>query len=72
MQPEEASSSQLLSPRQKEVLRLIAQGLGDAEIAEKLVLSRHTVHRHVTNILTRLDVRSRAAAIAYAARERLL
>ncbi len=70
--PEESSSPDLLSPRQKEVLRLIAQGLGDAEIADKLMLSRHTVHRHVTNILTRLDVRSRAAAIAYAARERLL
>jgi LuxR family maltose regulon positive regulatory protein len=71
-QPNREAGPELLSPRQKEVLRLIAQGLGDAEIADKLTLSRHTVHRHVTNILTRLDVRSRAAAIAYAARENLL
>jgi LuxR family transcriptional regulator, maltose regulon positive regulatory protein len=61
-----------LSARQKEVLALIAQGLSDAEIAGQLTLSPHTVHRHVTNILDRLDVRSRAAAIAYATREGLL
>jgi DNA-binding CsgD family transcriptional regulator len=67
-----AGSRQALSPRQQDVLRLIAQGLSDQEIAEQLTLSQHTVHRHVTNILARLDVRSRAAAIAYAMREDLL
>jgi DNA-binding NarL/FixJ family response regulator len=73
-QPEtdEASTPQLLSPRQQEVLRLIAQGLSDSEIAGRLTLSQHTVHRHVANILTRLGVPSRSAAIAYAAREKLL
>jgi DNA-binding NarL/FixJ family response regulator len=68
----EAISQALLSPRQQEVLRLIAQGFSDAEIADRLTLSQHTVHRHVGNILTKLGVRSRAAAIAYAAREKLL
>ncbi|MEO8286276.1 MAG: LuxR C-terminal-related transcriptional regulator [Chloroflexota bacterium] len=63
---------QLLSERQLEVLKLIAQGRGDQEIADWLSLSPHTVHRHVTNILSRLDVSSRAAAVAYAAREGLL
>jgi len=70
--PEQADKRLVLSPREKEVLRLVAQGLGDQEIAERLMLSRHTVHRHVTNILTRLDVRSRAAATAYALQEGLL
>ncbi len=64
--------SQLLSARQREVLKLIAQGSSDQQIAEQLMLSPHTVHRHVTNILTRLDVPSRSAAVAYAAREGLL
>ncbi len=61
-----------LSQREIEVLRLVAQGLSDKEIATKLVLSRHTVHRHISNILTKLDLPSRAAAAAYAARYGLL
>jgi ATP/maltotriose-dependent transcriptional regulator MalT len=61
-----------LSPRELEVLRLVAQGLSDAEIAERLVLSQHTVHRHVANVRTKLRLPSRAAAVAYAAREGLL
>jgi DNA-binding NarL/FixJ family response regulator len=50
------------------VLCLVAEGLSDAEIAERLVLSRHTVHRHVANIRTKLGLASRAAAAAHAAR----
>ncbi len=61
-----------LSRREEEVLRLVAQGLSDKEIATKLVLSRHTVHRHMHSILTKLDLPSRAAAAAYAARHDLL
>jgi DNA-binding CsgD family transcriptional regulator len=61
-----------LSAREVEVLRLVAQGLGDAEIAERLVLSPHTVHRHVANIRTKLRLPSRTAAVAYAARAGLL
>ncbi|MGI9540266.1 MAG: LuxR C-terminal-related transcriptional regulator [Miltoncostaeaceae bacterium] len=57
-----------LTPRECEVLRLVADGLGDREIAERLVLSEHTVHRHVSNIRTKLGVSSRAAAAAQAAR----
>lgn len=57
-----------LSPRENEVLRLVAQGLSNAEIAERLFLSDHTVKRHVANILTKLDLPSRAAAAAHAAR----
>jgi LuxR family transcriptional regulator, maltose regulon positive regulatory protein len=55
-----------LTARQAEVLRLVAEGLSDKEIARRLALSRHTVHRHISNILTRLGVPSRAAAVARA------
>ena len=55
-----------LSPREMEVLGLIAMGRTNAEIATELHLSERTVHRHVSNILTKLDVRSRTAAAAYA------
>ncbi len=61
-----------LSPRELDVLRLVAQGLGDAEIAERLVVSPHTVHRHVANVRTKLRLPSRSAAVAYAARHGLL
>jgi pimeloyl-ACP methyl ester carboxylesterase/DNA-binding CsgD family transcriptional regulator len=61
-----------LSAREREVLGLIARGLSDAQIAERLVLSRHTVHRHVANILAKLRLPTRAAAAAAAARAGLL
>lgn len=63
---------EVLSPREQEVLRLVARGLTDAQIAEQLVLSRHTVHRHVANIRTKLDLPSRSAAAAHAARAGLV
>ena len=56
-----------LSARELEVLGLVSQGLTDAEIAARLTLSSHTVHRHVSNIRTKLGVPSRAAAAAWAA-----
>ncbi|GAA2632094.1 LuxR C-terminal-related transcriptional regulator [Actinomadura fulvescens] len=61
-----------LTPRQIEILRLLAVGLTNKEIAERVTLSEHTVKRHVANILTRLDLPSRAAAVAYASRADLL
>ena len=47
----------MLSPREIEVLRLIVRGSTNAEIAAQLCLSERTIHRHVSNILTKLDVR---------------
>jgi len=61
-----------LTTRELEVLRLVAEGLSDDTIAERLVLSAHTVHRHMANIRTRLRQRSRAAAVAQAARTGLI
>jgi ATP/maltotriose-dependent transcriptional regulator MalT len=61
-----------LTRREREVLRLVAEGLSNQKIAAKLVLSEHTVKRHVANILTKLNLPSRAAAAAKAAREGLL
>jgi DNA-binding CsgD family transcriptional regulator len=61
-----------LTPREVEVLRLVARGLNDAEIAARLVLSPHTVHRHVANVRVKLRLPSRAAAVAYAARAGVL
>jgi ATP/maltotriose-dependent transcriptional regulator MalT len=61
-----------LTPREREVLSLLAEGLTNRQIAEQLVVSEHTVHRHVTNILRKLRLHSRAAAAAHAVRAGLL
>ena len=61
-----------LTKRQIEILRLISDGLNNQAIAERLFISEHTVHRHVANVLTSLDVSSRSAAVAQAARLGLL
>ena len=61
-----------LTVREREVLALVAEGLDDTAIARRLVLSSHTVHRHMANIRTRLRQPSRAAAVALAARHGLI
>jgi len=55
-----------LTPRETEVLQLVARGMSDKEVAGTLRLSEHTVHRHVANILAKLNAPSRAAAVAMA------
>jgi pimeloyl-ACP methyl ester carboxylesterase/DNA-binding CsgD family transcriptional regulator len=66
--PVESNGDSPLSGRETEVLRLVAAGLSNREIASSLVLSEHTVHRHVANILRKLAQSSRAAAAAHATR----
>ncbi|HEY7633243.1 MAG TPA: LuxR C-terminal-related transcriptional regulator [Thermoleophilaceae bacterium] len=61
-----------LSAREREVLGLVAQGRTNAEIASALVLSEHTVHRHVANVLAKLGCSKRAEAVAVALEEGLL
>jgi DNA-binding CsgD family transcriptional regulator len=55
-----------LTKREIEVLRLIAQGLSDAQVAERLVLSPRTVNAHLTSVYRKIDVNSRAAATRFA------
>jgi DNA-binding CsgD family transcriptional regulator len=61
-----------LTPRELEVLRLVAAGKTNREIAATLVVSEHTVARHVQNIFTKLHVSSRTAATAFAFEHRLV
>jgi DNA-binding CsgD family transcriptional regulator len=70
--PRSAPSGAELTAREVEVLKLVAGGLTDGEIAAELVLSVHTVHRHIANIRTRLGVPTRSAAAAWAGEQGLL
>lgn len=58
-----------LSEREMEALRLIAEDANNTEIAERLVISEHTVKRHVSNILSKLHLADRTQAAVYAWRE---
>jgi DNA-binding NarL/FixJ family response regulator len=68
-QPLTPAVTSRLTKREREVLRLLAQGLRQDEIAERLFISRKTVATHVANILRKLGVRSQTQAVAVAYRE---
>lgn len=57
-----------LTQRELEVLRLVARGLSEREVADKLYISPHTAHRHLSNIRLKLNASTQAAAVAHAAR----
>jgi len=61
-----------LTEREREVLRLVAEGHTDRKVAEALVISTRTVNRHLSNIFMKLDVPGRAGAVAYAIRQGLV
>jgi len=62
----EHSAFGALSPREREVLALICEGLGNAQIAERLGISEKTVRNHVSNLFDKLGVWTRAQAIVFA------
>jgi DNA-binding NarL/FixJ family response regulator len=70
--PSTTSQSSSLSTRELEVLRLLASGKTNREIAEELVISAKTVMHHSGNIYGKLRVRGRADAIAFAVGSRLI
>ena len=61
-----------LTPREREVLQALAEGWSDREIATRLHVGVGTVHSHVTNILSKLDVSSRLQALVFAVRHGLV
>lgn len=61
-----------LTPREKEILRLMAEGYSNKEIAEQLVISPSTVHSHRTNLMQKLNLNSRHELIQYARRRGLI
>ncbi len=65
---ESGEAGSVLTPRELDVLKLVAQGLSNAEIARQLVLSEHTVYRHLANIRRKLGLSSRAAAATWGVR----
>ncbi|HEY1331336.1 MAG TPA: response regulator transcription factor [Actinomycetota bacterium] len=61
-----------LTDREMQVLKLVAEGLGNKDIAKRLFISENTVKNHVRNILEKLHLHSRMEAVVYAVREKLL
>jgi DNA-binding NarL/FixJ family response regulator len=70
--PQATGRTRILSMREVGVLRAVATGATNREIAHQLVLSEYTVMRHVSNILRKLDAPSRAAAISSATRSGII
>lgn len=68
----DAARGRVITPRESEILRLVAAGSSNAQVAARLHLSEHTVHRHIANIMTKLEVSTRAAAVAKAGEQGLL
>jgi NarL family two-component system response regulator LiaR len=69
---QQAEETEVLTEREQEVLRLMVEGLNNAEIAEQLVVSLSTVKYHISNILMKLGVDNRVAAVTRAIQKKLV
>jgi two-component system NarL family response regulator len=69
---EEKVAAPKLTDRELQVLKLVAQGMSNREVAEQLFISENTVKNHVRNILEKLHLHSRMEAVVYAVREKIL
>ncbi|MGE5224430.1 MAG: response regulator transcription factor, partial [Omnitrophica WOR_2 bacterium] len=65
-------ADEALTPRQIEILQLVAEGVSYKDIAERLYLSEHTIKYHIGEIMKRLHLKNRSQVLAYAARSGLL
>ncbi len=72
VQPAQAAKKEALTARELDVLKCLAQGMTNREIAEKLVISETTVKTHISSILSKLNLTDRTQAALYAVREHLL
>lgn len=72
LQPAQPAGKEALTPRELDVLRCLAHGMTNREIAEKLVISETTVKTHISSILSKLHLTDRTQAALYAVREKLL
>ena len=70
--PNNPDTFEPLTPREEEILTLVAQGMTNPKIAERLVISASTVQFHVHNILTKLQVQTRTEAVAVAIQNKLI
>ena len=70
--PQKPRASDLLSPREQEVLALVAAGLTNKEIAERLVIGDRTAKYHLSSLLNKLGADNRTQAVAHATRQGLL
>ena len=68
----DAGPAEELTPRERQVLELLAQGIGNEEIAERLVISKHTVARHREHLMAKLHLHSRSDLVKYAIRKGLI
>jgi two-component system response regulator NreC len=69
---DQAALGESLTPREQEVLELLAEGLSNEEIAERLVISRHTVARHRENLMRKLGLHNRSELVKYAIRKGII